>query len=152
MRKLLIGIAMVVSVTATSALAQAVSGGQSPQANGDVQTSNSYNSNNPMDQYREQRQLNNIPGQQTSKAADSKSDRARPATAAELIAGAPVRDKTGVAMAKIEQIDPDGVVVSTGTLKVKVPAKAFGHNRGGLLLDMTKAEFDQIVAKANAAS
>jgi hypothetical protein len=35
---------------------------------------------------------------------------------------------------------------------VKIPSDAFGHNKRGLLLDMTKAQFDQIVAKANAAS
>jgi hypothetical protein len=35
---------------------------------------------------------------------------------------------------------------------VKIPSNAFGHNKRGLLLDMTKSDFDKIVAKANAAS
>lgn len=76
----------------------------------------------------------------------------RPAKASELVVGTGVNDKTGLAMAKIDQVDPDGVVVSTATGKVKIPADAFGHNKRGLLLDMTKAQFDQIVAKANGAS
>ena len=43
-------------------------------------------------------------------------------------------------------------MLSVGTAKVKIPADAFGHNKAGLLLDMTKAQFEQIVTKANAAS
>ena len=76
----------------------------------------------------------------------------RPAKASELLVGSAVSDKTGVAMAKIDQVDPDGVVVSAATGKVKIPADAFGHNKRGLLLDMTKAQFEQVVAKANGAS
>jgi hypothetical protein len=76
----------------------------------------------------------------------------RPAKASELSAGASVNDNRGVAIAKIEEVDADGVIVSNGNLKVKVPVDAFGHNRAGLLLDMTKADFEKIVAKANGAS
>ncbi|HEX8839055.1 MAG TPA: hypothetical protein VF750_01145 [Sphingomicrobium sp.] len=74
---------------------------------------------------------------------------ARPAKRSELAAGAAVNDNTGAAMAIIQQVDRDGVVVSLGAAKVKVPTEAFGHNKAGLLLDMTKAEFQQMVAKAN---
>jgi hypothetical protein len=76
----------------------------------------------------------------------------RPAKASELIVGTAVNDRSGVAMAKIDQVDPDGIIVSTPIGKVKIPADSFGHNKRGLLLDMTKAQFDQIVAKAKAAS
>ena len=48
----------------------------------------------------------------------------------------------------IAEVDADGVVVSMGIAKVKVPAQAFGHNKAGLLLDMTKAQFEQVVAQA----
>src|SRR5207245_4252917 len=61
--------------------------------------------------------------------------RSRPAKATELVAGAVVNDKTGAPMAKIAEVDADGVVVSMGIAKVKVPAQAFGHNKAGLLLD-----------------
>jgi hypothetical protein len=73
---------------------------------------------------------------------------ARAAKADELIAGAVVNDKTGAPMSKIVEVDADGVVVSMGIAKVKVPAQAFGHNKAGLLLDMTKAQFEQVVAQA----
>ena len=86
------------------------------------------------------------------RAQSKDSGPARPAKQSELTAGATVNDKTGVAMAKIESVDPDGVVVSMGTGKVKVPTDAFGHNKAGLLLDMTKAQFEQLVAQANKAS
>lgn len=152
MRKLMVGIGIVAGLTAASAFAQATSGGQAPQAGGDVRSSDVNNSNNPMEQYRQQRELNNLPGQQQTRPTAGKSDRARPAKADELTLGARVNDKTGVAIATILSIDPDGVVVSDGKSKVKVPADAFGHNKAGLLLDLSKAEFEQIVAKANGAS
>src|SRR5437870_3580987 len=42
----------------------------------------------------------------------------RLAKASELIAGATVNDKTGAPMAKIAEVDADGVVVSMGMAKV----------------------------------
>ena len=100
-------------------------------------------------QYQNQRALNNLPsGDNRSQAA--KLGPARPAKPGDLIPGAMVNDNTGIAMAKIDTVDKDGVTVSIGTAKVKIPADAFGRNRLGLLLDMTKAQFEQVVAKANA--
>ena len=77
---------------------------------------------------------------------------ARPAKKDELASGAAVNDNRGVLIAKIEKVDPDGVIVAVGTAKIKVPADAFGHNKAGLLLDMTKAQFDAVVAQANKSS
>jgi hypothetical protein len=109
-----------------------------PSANSDALT-----------EYQNRRALNDLPGQRDSRALAAKLGPARPAKKSELAAGAPVNDNTGSAMAKIEQIDPDGVIVSMGAAKVKVPAEAFGHNKAGLLLDMTTAQFQAMVAKAN---
>src|SRR5439155_24552848 len=77
-------------------------------------------------QYQQRRSLQDL--STGGEKGDAKLGPARPAKANELTAGATVNDKTGVAMAKIESVDPDGVVVSTGAAKVKVPAEAFGHN------------------------
>lgn len=88
----------------------------------------------------------------TALALRQKLGPARPAKTAELTSGAPINDNTGTAMATIVSVDQDGVVVSTGAQKVKIPAGAFGHNNAGLLLDMSKADFLKIVAKANGAS
>ena len=104
----------------------------------------------PLSQYQTQRALNNLPGPDARVIASL--GPSRPANSAELTAGATVNDKAGKAMAKVDQVDADGVVISTATGKVRIPTEAFGHNRAGLLLDMTKAQFDEIVAKANAAS
>lgn len=151
MRKLLALSALLFAAVHTSAFAQAVSGGQAPQ-NGTEVRANPYNSTNAGDQYSQQRQINNLPDQGAANAAAAKLGTARPAKAAELIAGANVNDKSGALIARIDQVAPDGIVVSTGAAKVKIPTDAFGHNRAGLLLDMTKAQFDQIVAKAKATS
>jgi hypothetical protein len=108
------------------------------------------NTTDPLSQYQTQRAMNNLPGPDARVLASLGSS--RPAKSAELTAGATVNDKAGKAIAKIDQVDADGVVVSTAKGKVKIPADAFGHNRAGLLLDMTEAQFDQIVGQANAGS
>jgi hypothetical protein len=41
-------------------------------------------------------------------------------------------------------------VIVTAAGKVKVPLNAFGKNRAGLLIGMTKRDFEALVAKANA--
>lgn len=104
----------------------------------------------PMTQYQQRQGLQDL--NQAARNEVAKLGPSRPARKEELIAGAAVNDKTGAAMAKVESIDPDGIVLSMGVAKVKVPADAFGHNKAGLLLDMTKAQFEQLVAQANKAS
>ena len=150
MGKLLLFSAIMLGVSSSPVLAQAVSGGQATQAGGNDVRANPYGSMNANDQYLQRRQSENLPA--GAAASEGKLGAARPAKPNELTAGAPVNDKAGALIAKIDQIDPDGIVVSTGTARVKIPADAFGHNKAGLLLDMTKAQFDQIVAKANAGS
>jgi hypothetical protein len=78
--------------------------------------------------------------------ARAKLGRSRPAKAAEVIAGKPVNDSTGQLMGLIEKVEADGAVVYNGAASVKVPVQAFGMNRKGLLLDLTKSEFDKMVA------
>ena len=77
--------------------------------------------------------------------------RAKPATAADVTAGAAVSDKYGRPLGTIEAAAADGAVVVTAAGKVKVPLEAFGKTAKGLLLEVTKREFDGLVAKANAA-
>jgi NAD kinase len=87
-----------------------------------------------------------------ARALRDKLGSARPASTKERTSGATVNDKTGIAMATIVSVGADGVILATVTGKVKIPADAFGRNDAGLLLDMTKGDFDKIVAKANASS
>jgi len=151
MRKLLVLSAVATGFYPANALAQAVSGGQAPQAGTEIRA-NPYNSTNAVDQYLDRKQTNNLPDEPQVRAVGEKLGPARPAKAAELTLGATVNDKSGVAIAKIDQVDADGVIVSTPAGKVKIPTEAFGHNNRGLLLDMTKSDFDKIAAKANASS
>jgi len=73
------------------------------------------------------------------------------AAAGDLAAGSEVRDRKGIVVGTIEAVEADGAIVSTGAAKVKVPLDAFGKNKKGLLLGITKAEFDAVVAGATAA-
>ena len=88
--------------------------------------------------------------EKTAQAARKRNDPARPAKAEEVTAGSIVKDATGTQLATIEGVETDGAILSNGTGKVKVPLEAFGLNKGGLLLDITKPQFDELVAQANA--
>lgn len=77
-----------------------------------------------------------------------RADRARPATAAEVIAGAEVKDSSGVLIGTIESVSAEGAVILSGGGRVRIPLDSFGRNGGGLLLGITKAEFDQVVTGA----
>jgi len=152
MGKSLVWLGLAIAVTPASTFAQQPAGTR--DATNDVRSQSigmPGQSTNPLDQYVQRRALQDLSGDKAT--ADQKYagklGPARPAKADELIVGAAVNDKTGVAIAKIEQVDADGVVVSSGMSKVKVPADAFGHNKAGLLLDMSKSQFDQIVASAS---
>ena len=86
---------------------------------------------------------------------DRKANRRKPAvvaaTAADLAVGSTVRDQAGTELGKIESIEADGVVIVSAAGKVKVPADSLGKNKTGLLLAISKADFDLAVKNANAA-
>lgn len=73
-----------------------------------------------------------------------------PATAADIKPGSPLRDIKGVPIGTVAELDADGVVVATGTAKIKVPLMGFGKDDRGLLLNLTAARFNELVAKAQA--
>lgn len=148
MRKLIMSLAIVSAVSSASAFAQTVSGGQAPQADGSIRSTDLGGNGSATSQYLQQRALNNLPAAAQPKAVRGNLGASRPAKREELTVGAIINDKIGTAMAKIDRVDPDGVIISTAIGKVKVPAEAFGHNRAGLLLDTTKSDFDKIVAQA----
>ena len=85
-------------------------------------------------------------------AAARSGGRARPAKAEEVVAGAALMDKTGTAIGTVESVEADGAIVATLAGKVKVPLEALGKNKKGLLVDLSKSEFDGLVAQANASA
>ena len=74
----------------------------------------------------------------------------RKVTAAEITAGASLRDIDGKPVGKVDSVDANGVVVDTGQFKVRVPLVSFGKDKYGLVLGTTAAKFNDIVAKAHA--
>ena len=61
----------------------------------------------------------------------------------DLSVGASVFDKTGVALGTIEAVKPEGVQLLAGSSRAMVPADVFGMIREQLVLNVTKAEFQQ---------
>lgn len=66
----------------------------------------------------------------------------------DLKAGSPLRDKDGAPIGAVASVDAEGVIVDTGTTKIRVPAEAFGKDDAGLLLGISKAQFAELVAGA----
>ena len=106
-------------------------------------------------------QQNNAAYTQLIGTADTKSSKAQvktqthhsaavAATAADIKAGAALRDSKGVQIGTIASVDASQAVVDTGQTKIGVPLIAFGKDDQGLLLGMTADKFAELVAKAQA--
>jgi hypothetical protein len=88
----------------------------------------------------------------SSKSQDrpAKHSAAVAATAADIKAGSPLRDVKGVSIGTVASVEADGAVVDTGQTKIKVPLMAFGKDDQGLLLAITAAKFNELIAQAHA--
>jgi hypothetical protein len=86
----------------------------------------------------------------TRSAGDAQADtgQVKAATAADIKAGAEIYDPKGGAVGKVESVAADGVVVSTGSVRAKIPAKSLGKSDKGLVIAMTKSEFEAAAKKA----
>jgi hypothetical protein len=70
------------------------------------------------------------------------------AKAGDLKAGSSIRDKDGLPVGSVASVDAEGVIVDTGTTKIRVPVEAFGKDDAGLLLGISKAQFAELIAGA----
>ena len=134
-----------------NAQAVVVGGGppQPPPGSGDsVRTTSDYR--DAMSAMNERMGAGTRVGHQDEPSA--KKPRAVPATAADVKAGAALRDINGAAIGTIVSLDGDQAVVDTGQTKIGVPLIAFGKDKNGLLLGMTADKFNQLVAAAHAKS
>lgn len=70
------------------------------------------------------------------------------ATQADIKAGVEVFDNAGVTVGTVQSVTATGAVVASGNLRAEVPAASFAKNSKGLVIGITKAEFEAAVAKA----
>lgn len=82
-------------------------------------------------------------------AEKPKTARAVPAKPGDVTAGSEVRDSKGAVLGKVESVSMAAAVIVAEAGKVEVPLEAFGKNNKGLLLALTKKDFDAMVAGAN---
>jgi hypothetical protein len=88
----------------------------------------------------------------TSVKVQQRHPSAVPATAADIVAGARLRDIKGVPIGTIVSADGTQAIVDTGQTKIGVPLIGFGKDDQGLVLNMTADRFNQLVAQAHARS
>ncbi len=72
----------------------------------------------------------------------------RAATQADVKVGASVSDSAGVSFGKVEAVDAAGVTISSGSTRAKLPLSSVGVGPKGLMISITKAEFDAAVKAA----
>lgn len=70
------------------------------------------------------------------------------ATQADIKAGVEVFDNAGVIVGKVQSVTATGAVVASGNLRAEVPTASFAKNAKGLVIGITKAEFEAAVSKA----
>jgi hypothetical protein len=70
------------------------------------------------------------------------------ATQADIKAGVEVFDNAGVAVGTVQSVTATGAVVASGKLRAEVPTASFAKNAKGLVIGITKAEFEAAVSKA----
>lgn len=138
---------LLLAFPAAAGAQQMAPGGPAPGQGDAAKASNSYRQS--VSDY------NHLVGSADSKvvkkqATPKRQGNAVPATVADIKPGNPLRDSKGVAIGTIDSVDAQGVVVNTGTTKIRVPLTAFGKDEQGLLLGITAARFDELVAKAQA--
>ena len=75
---------------------------------------------------------------------------ATPATAADVKAGAQVRDSKGVQVATIVEMQGANVVLDTGQTKVAIPMTLLVKDSQGVMLNITAEQFNDAMAKAHA--
>jgi hypothetical protein len=76
----------------------------------------------------------------------------RPATAADLVAGAPLRDVNGQPIGKITAVAADGATVDIGKTTVKLPLQSFGVDGSGLLIPITAEKLNQLAARSESSA
>jgi hypothetical protein len=72
----------------------------------------------------------------------------RAATSADLRAGVQVRDQAGGVVGTVETADASGAVVSTGTIRARLPLTSFGTNGQALVISMTRGQLEAAAAQA----
>jgi hypothetical protein len=70
------------------------------------------------------------------------------ATRADLKTGAAVYDSAGATVGTIQSVTATGAVVASGKLRAEIPAASFAKNSRGLVIGITKAEFEAAVTRA----
>ena len=95
-------------------------------------------------------EFNRAAGRANKKTARVKAEIVKPATAADIIAGSEIRDTQGEVIGAVESVDAEGAIVANGATRIRVPLEGFGKNSKGLVLNMTKAQFEAAVAQATA--
>ena len=135
-------------ITASPVLAQAAPGGPQPGTGNGAAIASSNRD--------EAASYNSVIGKVGSdpvgreKAKRTAKARAVPATAADIVAGAAVRDINGATLGTIEKIDGDSAILVYSTGKIRYPLIGFGKDAKGLLIDRSTKDFLALVAAAKA--
>jgi len=80
--------------------------------------------------------------QPPAQATTQQSEQLKPATSADVKAGASVFDQKGDTVGTVDSVDSEGVVISTGSVRAKIPLSSVGVGGKGLVIGATRAELE----------
>jgi hypothetical protein len=81
-----------------------------------------------------------------AQAAAAQGEAVMPVTISDVREGSAVHDMQGGVVGTVESVDARGAVVSTGQARARLPFSSFGRNGRGLVIAMTRAQFEAEVA------
>ena len=87
-------------------------------------------------------------GETTATGQDTASGQVAAATEADFKKGATVYDSTGAVVGKVESVNSSAVTVKSGKVRAAIPLSSFGKGDSGLVLGMTKADFEAAASTA----
>jgi hypothetical protein len=86
----------------------------------------------------------------TKDQLDAAASGAKSSAAANVTAGAQVKDSAGVPLGTIKSVDSQYAVLDTTKSQVKLPLNAFAQGESGLVIGMTKAQLEAAAGGAGA--
>lgn len=86
---------------------------------------------------------------QAERASPAEAGPVTEATAVDFRTGIEVRDPNGGLVGTVEAVDAEGAVVSTGSVRAKLPFRSFGKNNLGLVISLTRSQLEAAAARQN---
>ena len=95
-------------------------------------------------------QTQTTPGEASQNTPAATSGQVTPAAQADFKKGATIYDSTGAVVGTVDSATSSAATISTGKVRAAIPLSSFGKGEKGLVLGMSKSEFEAAASTAAA--